>query len=174
MTHGWRADQLTSAKDTPLALADNVLLADSALTEITKTVNPADSVTLADAIAFSRDVALSDAVSAVDAAVFDRIVALADVLALTDEISRQLGLSMADTLALADLADPQNVPSSTPHSVTVDDAISVADALSIARNLLKSDSVTVFDAHQRHKNGILLSDGSVAIVKQGIIYIGRF
>ena len=139
------------------------------------TVNPEDSVSMSDNMVFVVDHAFSvdDTLPLTDSTAFSRAVVLQDPLGLADALALSWGLSAADVLAIADLATP-DLDNTDDWTVNVDDSVTVADALSFIRGIVRSDTVAMSDAHQRHLNGVLLDDGEVAVVRQGIIYIGRF
>jgi hypothetical protein len=139
------------------------------------TVNPEDSVSMSDNVVFAVDKVLNldDTLPLTDSVAFDRQMALGDVLGLADAVARSYGLSQGDVVTLADLAEPF-LDNTDDWVVEVDDSVTLSDALSFIREVLKADTVTPFDAVERRLNGVLLEDGDVAVIRQGIIYIGRF
>ncbi len=159
-----------------MIFGDTLGLADSATPLITKVVNVDDTVSVADSMVFVVDHAFSvnDTLPLTDLVSFDRAVTVQDALSLADAVARSYGLSTGDVVTMSDLADPQNVSGATDHTLNVDDSVTLADALTFIRGVLKTDSVAVFDAHERRLNGVLLSDGDIAVIRQGIVYIGRF
>jgi hypothetical protein len=159
-----------------LSAGDVVTLSDLADPQLTGgaadlTVNVDDSVTVSDALSMIREVAHADSVGLADALAMDRGLIQSDSVSLADSAStaKDIPLNPADSVVISDdvslIRDIQRL---------IEDDVALNDLVVFDRGILKAENLSVSDVVVRRLNGVILEDGSVGVVRQGVIYIGRF
>jgi hypothetical protein len=163
-----------------------------------------DAVSLVDAVALSYGLSAGDVVTLSDLADpqltggaadltvnVDDSVTVSDALSigLADALAMDRGLIQSDSVSLADSASTaKDIPLNPADSVVISDDVSLIrdiqrlieddvalnDLVVFDRGILKAENLSVSDVVVRRLNGVILEDGSVGVVRQGVIYIGRF
>ena len=119
------------------------------------TATPTDTLTLADATTFARDIHPADTLTLVDSlssqAVLERT--LVDTLALADSLSSQAVLqrTVDDTLTVADLITPAG-----GKGATIDDTLTLSDSLSTQAVLQRTVADTLSLADSLSSQAVLL------------------
>ncbi len=103
----------------------------------------ADTAALADSLSFDQQKVIADNLALADALAFARELFLTDTVGLSDSLTAERGLALAidDTVSLADLLTTES-----GKGVSVNDTVSLADALVFDRGLVISDNVSLADA----------------------------